>query len=94
MFVTHHAVSGKAASRIRAYGLDPAVVEGTFRALKERPTAPVGVVLARSDHQVKAGGATGRYLVAIIRRGRVVTIVNSHSTAAAHLRVSAVQWAV
>ena len=91
MQVSAHAQAYTSSTRIRAYGLDPAAV---FSVLKDAPApkGSFGIVLSQSAHLIKAGQASGYYLIAVVRGGEVKTFVNSHSASPSHLRVSGVQW--
>jgi hypothetical protein len=87
--LTHHSVSLKHQARLAAFGWGR---DDLARVSQQIPKGlnDVALVLASRPKPVKAGKATGRHLVGIIRDGKLVTVVLTDSLSPDKHRVKAV----
>jgi hypothetical protein len=87
--LTHHSINPKHQARLSAFGWGR---DDLARVSRQLPQGLDGValVLASRPKPVKAGGATGRHLVGIIRGGKLITVVLTDNLSPAKHRVKVV----
>lgn len=86
--LTKHLYNRKNSSRLAAFGLDVMDVVFSLSGVSVNADS-YGVVIASRKHKIRVGKSTGRHLVAIVRNGKVVTILLSHNLDRERMRVDA-----